>query len=303
MRQNRILLGALLLCALLRREIGASPAVAGTGGTSAMQAPLLNLSYLPAKSSSPDPKNMLDLYLPAPQKPAVPLFIYIHGGAWVQGDKSQYAALGPPLAAHGVAVAIINYHLSGSGTGDVRHPAHAKDAAAAVAWLRKNAERYGYDPARIFLGGHSAGAQISAFLAYDSTFLAAVGEKPEALRGFVGIAGIYDLNALLRRFPAYGAEFLYSAFGTDEAAWRFASPKQLVTSGNGIARRPWLLVHSREDELVDIEQTEHFRKALEKQGVAVRFLTLPQGSHFYFLKELSSPTSLISQELLAFLRS
>lgn len=262
-----------------------------------------DLGYLQTSTgrTAADPQRALDLYLPAVSKSAPPLFMYIHGGAWVSGDKRQYGPLGLSLAAQGVAVAIINYRLSGDGADAVRHPQHAQDAATAVAWLRKHAAEYGYDPARIFVGGHSAGAHMSAMLAFDSSLLATVGEKPEALRGFVGLEGIYDLGDLVRRFPSYRVDFLQAAFGSDETTWRLASPQQLV--GAGAVKRPWLLVHTREDELVDTEQSRRFKQALEKQAIPVRWQSPERGSHFSVIGELATPRSALAQQLLAFLRS
>jgi acetyl esterase/lipase len=261
-----------------------------------------DLDYGREGSTAGDPLRRLDLYLPTASGPPLPpLLVYIHGGAWVSGDRRQYAPLGLALASQGAAVAIINYRLSGDGPEAIRHPAHAQDAAAAIAWLHKNAKSYGYDPARIFVGGHSAGAHISALLAYDGGLLSAVGVRPESIRGYVGIEGIYDLPQLVRRFPAYRTDFLQLAFGADETAWRSASPQQLLA--DSAHKRPWLLVHSRQDELVDIEQSRNFQKGLEKQGIPVRFLGLERGSHFGVVGELSTPRSALCLELLTFLGS
>lgn len=274
---------------------------------SAAQAPtqrLLDLPYSGGRSvAALDGQRSLDLYLPARgmaagEKP--PLFVYIHGGAWISGDKRQYASLGTSLSSQGVAVAIINYRLSDSGADGVRHPAHAQDAAQAVAFLRKRAVEYGYDAGRIFVGGHSAGAHMSALLAYDGSLLLSVGEKPESLRGFIGLEGIYDLNELVRRFPSYRVDFLQAAFGSDETTWQKASPQHLVTAG--VHKRPWLLIHSRTDELVDLEQSRHFQKALEKQAIPVRFVSPERGSHFSIISELVTPQSTLCQQLLAFLK-
>lgn len=270
-----------------------------------------NLSYV-ATGAAADPQRSLDLYLPKTVAPAKkggpPLFVYIHGGAWISGDKRQYGPLGLALSSQGVAVAIINYRLSGDGPDGVRHPAHVKDAAAAVAFLRKHAEQYGYDANRIFVGGHSAGGYMSALLAYDGGLLSAVGERPEAMRGYVGIEGIYDLNELVHRFPSYRVDFLQTAFGSDEAAWRTASPQNLIggaskTTASIAHLRPWLLIHTKEDELVDVEQSRRFHKALLKLGAEVRMVTPERGSHFSVIGELATPESPLCQQLLAFLLS
>lgn len=291
---------ALLLSALPGEGLAAEGSLA--------QSPLPRLLDLPytggGRATTVDGMRSLDLYLPVrgtpPGEKLPPLFVYIHGGAWISGDKRQYAPLGTALSSQGIAVAIINYRLSDSGADGVRHPAHAQDAAQAVAFLRKRAAEYGYDAGRVFVGGHSAGAHMSALLAYDGSLLMSVGEKPESLRGFVGLEGIYDLNELVRRFPSYRVDFLQAAFGSDETTWQRASPQHLVTAG--VHKRPWLLIHSRTDELVDLEQSRHFQKALEKQAIPVRFVSPERGTHFSVISELVTPQSNLCQQLLAFLK-
>ena len=260
---------------------------------------LSDLAYGEGRRTA-DAQRRLDLYLPRRGQVAPPLFVYIHGGAWVSGDKGQYGPVGGLLREQGIAVAIINYRLSDGSADGVRHPAHAQDAAQAVAFLRKRAAQYGYDANRIFVGGHSAGAHISALLAFDPSLLAAVGEKPDALRGFVGLEGIYDLGELVRRFPGYRVDFLQAAFGSDESSWQKASPINLLSPS--AVKRPWLLIHTRSDELVDFEQSRMFQKALERNSVPVRFTTPDRGSHFSVIGELILAQSSLCQQLLAFLR-
>lgn len=253
---------------------------------------------VPYVKGTSDGAQRLDLYLPASQPGAQPpLFVYIHGGAWVSGDKAQYAAVGRALAGSGIAVAVINYRLSGEG--NVVHPAHVRDAAAAVAFVRAGAARYGYDPGRVFVGGHSAGGFISAHLAFDPSHLQTVGEKPDAIRGFLGLEGIYDVPALDARFPSYRRDFLSDAFGPDPAAWKAASPQNLKLA----TRRPWLLIHSPEDELVDLDQTVRFAAALRTAGVPVQLLTRIDGSHFSIVTQLLLPVGPVAQATLAFLRT
>lgn len=306
----RYLTGTLLFAAV---AIGAGPVLAAppspsappSGDRSGVQI-LRAIAYKPGSSSD---AHTLDLYLPARAPEPVPatgstqpgerppLFVYIHGGAWVSGDRRQYLRLGAGLLAQGVAVAVINYRLSDVGKDP--HPAHVQDAAAAVAFLRKAAAGYGYDPERIFVGGHSAGAHISALLAFAPGYLQAVGEKPESLRGFVGIEGIYDLPALVQRWPQYREDFLRMAFGSDERTWVQASPQRLPLR----TPRPWLLIHSREDELVDEPQSRRFADALQAAGIKADYAPLARGSHFGVLAQLVEPTDAAGRQLLRFLQS
>src|SRR5262249_46008618 len=110
-------------------------------------------------------KHKLDLFLPEGAKGS-PVAVFIHGGAWVQGDKSFlgfYSALARSLARQGVGVAVVNYRLSPK----VMHPEHVKDVARAFAWTAKNVAKYGGGPQRVFwcgppAGGHPAGRLVSA---------------------------------------------------------------------------------------------------------------------------------------------
>lgn len=308
--RSQRLRGRLCRWALLLTAGLGSPGVAGSQGSPvSLSAPQVrpDLGYGPASPLGADPQRRLDLYVPAraplaaksaavPTDAAPPLLIYIHGGAWVSGDKRQYSDLGETLARQGVMVAIINYRLSGDG--GVRHPAHAQDAAAAVAWLRRGAAELGFDKSRIFIAGHSAGAHIAALLAYDPSLLSAVGERPDIIRGYIGLEGIYDLPELVRRFPSYRTDFLQVAFGGDETAWRGASPQHLAMTH----RRPWLLVHSQNDELVDVEQSRHFKVALESKSVPTQWVLLSRGSHFGVIRELATTNSPLLARVIDFMR-
>lgn len=213
----------------------------------------------------------VDLYLP--KKPGRgPLLVYIHGGAWISGDKRQYATLGQRFAAQGIAFAAVNYRLST--IPGVMHPAHALDSARAIAWLVKSGK--GFDPNQVFVSGHSAGAHIAASLATSRSFWSSAG-VPTGWRpaGYIGLEGIYDIPALAVRWPTYPQWFLTRAFG-DASAWSAASPTLL----KNVDHRPWLVIHSRKDELVDTAQSVGFAKAMRKQGVAAEYVEVPFKSHF-----------------------
>eukprot|EP00002_Diphylleia_rotans_P011503 TRINITY_DN2272_c0_g11_i2.p1 TRINITY_DN2272_c0_g11~~TRINITY_DN2272_c0_g11_i2.p1 ORF type:complete len:287 (-),score=68.39 TRINITY_DN2272_c0_g11_i2:213-1073(-) len=199
---------------------------------------------------------MLDLYIPstANSSAPLPLFVFIHGGAWVSGDKLQYADLAKSFVAQGVACAAINYRLS-SGNIPVQHPFHTQDGAAAVAWLSDNAARFGYSAQHIFVGGHSAGAHMSGLLSLDQIYLTRYSERLwREIRGFVGISGIYDLNLFVKDYPDTLYQFIVPAFGSSPEGWEDASP----TSKTDYTNAPWLVIHSQGDELVNLAQPEAY---------------------------------------------
>src|SRR5262245_28423513 len=132
-------------------------------------------------------KHKLDLYLPKGHKD-FPVLFFVHGGAWVHGDKNTfglYRLLGANYARKGIGVVVTNYRLSP----DVRHPEHVKDVARAFAWCRKNLGRYGAAADQLFACGHSAGAHLVALLAGDESYLKEHGLSNKAIRGVIPISG------------------------------------------------------------------------------------------------------------------
>lgn len=102
----------------------------------------------------------LDLYLPEKSTQTPALIVWIHGGGWRKGDKTNInrAILG--LTGEGYAVASVNYRLGDIGA----HPQHIHDCKGALRWLRAHATEYGYDPARIAVAGSSAGGHLALLL-------------------------------------------------------------------------------------------------------------------------------------------
>ena len=95
---------------------------------------------------------LMDIYLPAAARPGAPAAIYVHGGRWIRGDKTEGSGADeiPDLVRRGFVVASINYRLGPR----YRFPAQIEDVKCAVRYLRANAAAYHLNPQRI--GGSSA---------------------------------------------------------------------------------------------------------------------------------------------------
>src|ERR1051325_10194512 len=167
-------------------------------------------------------RRSLDLYLPMPasgQKP--PLLIFVHGGFWLLPDDDF--RIGPSvvdaLVPEGIAVALLRYRLAPG----YPHPAQAEDVAASVAMLVKEAKKYGYDPNRIFLAGHSAGGHLAALVGSDRGYLGKYGIGATAIAGVISFSGLFDLVPR----PGISEEqrvAVEKTFGRDPVALRKASP-------------------------------------------------------------------------------
>lgn len=136
-----------------------------------------------------EPIQRVDVYAPVARGDApLPVVIWFHGGGWNNGGRRQYAFAGRAFSGQGFVTVVVGYRLAEEG----KFPHFMEDAAAAIRWTHANIARYGGDPERMVLAGHSAGGHIVALAALDEQWLGALAEPSGAIRGVIGIAGAYD---------------------------------------------------------------------------------------------------------------
>lgn len=224
-------------------------------------------------------KQKLDVYAPRTRaEKLAPVFVFIHGGTWRSGDRSQYPAFGNRFAKEGAVVVVPSYRLAPAH----KHPAQAEDVAAALAWTVKNIERYGGDPRRIYLGGHSAGGHLAALVALDGRYLAAHELKPAVLRGVIAMSGVYQV---------VNQEHV---FGSDAATWKQASPQTYV-------RRdvpPFLVTWCQWDYATLPAQARQFHAALRAAGARSELVYVPGQNHISEIIQAVNDRDLTAQSVL-----
>ena len=233
------------------------------------------------------PRHMLDVYAPAAAAPA-PVVVFFYGGGWEAGSKDMYRFVGAALAARGVMTVIADYRVYP----EVRFPGFMRDAALAVAWTRTNAARFGGDPRRMFLMGHSAGAQIATLLALDGSYLHEVGLDPHRdLSGVIGLAGPYDF------LPLHDAT-LEKIFGPEAERWR-SQPISFVSS----QAPPMLLLAGSDDDTVDPANTTRLAARLRAAGDTVEDRVYPGVGHKTLIGAFSGALTFVApvrEEVLRF---
>jgi len=133
-------------------------------------------------------RHSLDICRPA-NAVAAPVVVFFYGGAWRSGNKGLYRYVAKALARRGYVAVVPDYRVYP----EVRYPDFLDDGALVVRWVKDNIGRFGGDPNKIFLKGHSAGAHIAAMLTLDARWLHKVGLAPgRDIAGLIGIAGPYD---------------------------------------------------------------------------------------------------------------
>ena len=263
-----------------------APAKAGT---------LLNIAY----TKPADPKNArrqtLDLYMPPKTAQKPPLVVFVHGGFWTLTDDDYRfgPAFAEALRPSGVAVALVRYRLAPAAV----HPAQAQDIAAAIGYLVRSADQYGYDAKRIFLAGHSAGAHLAALVALDPEYLAAQRLEPRALAGVIGLSGIYEL-APYADTTADQRFAVSQAFGDDPERLRAASP---LAHAHADAP-PFLLFAAAQDFPGYPQDARGFSERLAAAGhKRVERYVIPRRDHFTLI-DLADTDSGVLSLMLEFMR-
>jgi acetyl esterase/lipase len=211
-------------------------------------------------------RQRLDLYLRPDARGTV---MYVHGGYWDSGDKTDYPFMADAILGMGFNAAIINYRLAPTAT----FPAFVTDAALAVRWLSEHLERFGVSAEPLFVLGHSAGAHITALMCCTPTYVDRVGADRGLIRAAVGMSGPYDF---LDWIPT--DERMRVAFG-EEGHWADTQPV-LVADGRN---PPMLLLHGERDDLCTPLHAPALRDAIVKRGGQARFKWYPTLNHFSIL--------------------
>ncbi len=228
-------------------------------------------------------QNLTSLDIYAPKTGAKhPIVIYLHGGGLYTGDKKEVKLKPGAFTKAGYLFASVNYRLSPA----VKYPAHIQDTAKAVAFIYKNAAKYGGDPDRIFLLGHSSGAHLAALLATDEQFLSAEGLSLKDLKGVICLDEEgYDLPLLKEIEPKLFSSVYIMDFGNDPEIWKQASPIAHVAPGKGIP--PFLLLHLGGNTQKTMAQ--NLAAKLKNAGVATEVVFIPSKTHYALTDDLGKP--------------
>ncbi len=225
----------------------------------------------------------LDLYRPMPSEGVTPLIIWVHGGAWSGGSKKEMPLT--ELLGHGIAIASVDYRLSGTAP----FPANVHDIKAAVRYLRANAATWNCDPSRFIIAGSSAGAHLAALVGVTSgqaELEGTVGENlttSSAVQGIVSFYGASDLTQILSqstptglkmRVPALTA-LLGGPIGEKAELARLASPIFHLDAKDP----PLLLFHGDQDPQMPYQQSLDFHAACKVIGLTCQFTTVAGAGH------------------------
>jgi arylformamidase len=241
-------------------------------------------------------KQTLDFW-PAPKGSAKPgLVVFIHGGGWSKGDKATGTGTKPNFyKSLGYAFASVNYRLVPDATVEQQ----AADIATAVASLRKDANRLGFDGDDIVLMGHSAGAHLAALVSSDTAYFDTAGVPVRAVKGTILLDGAgYDV-AKQMAYPGNRVQEMYgAAFGNEPARQKALSP---ITHVGGADVGNWLLLHV--ERRVDAgNQSDDLAAALAAKGAKAKVVPVPDSTHMSVNKDAGVADSFVGKAIAGFLK-
>lgn len=253
------------------------------------------LELVANQAYGPHSRQRMDVYLPQTPGNNRPVLLFLHGGGFIRGDKSDRANLGWWGARQGFVTVLANYRLAP----EVQWPSGAEDVVAACQHLRQRCESFGGDPGSIVLAGESAGAAHVAAAVLIRSF------QPEdwKIAGAFLLSGPYDaqLEHMARgplgiptpdpRNDAY--------FGAERADWPAASILERIDA------KPFPLVvatTARDLPQMQVQAGALFSRLVTQHGFQPDWLVVPEHNHFSAVAALGTEDETLASPLAEFVR-
>jgi acetyl esterase/lipase len=244
----------------------------------------------------PDMEPRLDVYSPA-EGEEHPVLIFVHGGSWKSYDKNLFAPVATRFLPEQMVVVIPDYTLYP----DAGYEQMAHEVAAALSWTLDNIDQYGGNPQRVVVAGHSAGAHLAGLAIMNPRFLATYGHSSDEICGYVGLSGVYDVQAEFDYWQARGStpELILGVMG-GEQNFDIASPIHYVRAD----LQPVLLIHGDKDQTVPVEIGMGFHAALQAAGAESALTLYPGAGHSdYLFAALADENAPIVTNLSSFVKT
>lgn len=240
-------------------------------------------------------RQQLDVHSPSKVGSGRPAVLFIHGGAFMDGDRNRtdmiYSNIPTYFAQRGIVGINVGYRLGDA----IGYPGATEDVASTVRWARENAPSLGVDPGRIFLMGHSAGAAHAASYAYD--------RRRQPSEGH-GLAGLIVLSGRVRadaRPKNPNAQKVIAYYGTDD-------PQQLddvsPVSHVGPHSVPTLIAWGEyENPLIDVHCAELVFRLAQAKNHAPPVFRLRGHNHTSTMAHVGTSDNLLGSALVDFVNN
>ncbi|HSO85915.1 MAG TPA: alpha/beta hydrolase [Draconibacterium sp.] len=219
----------------------------------------------------------IDLYKPKNLTEPAPLLVFVHGGGWKGGKRSDYLVYLVDFAEKGYVTATVSYRLKN----DSIYPACVQDVSDAMHFLFSNAAKYGYDPDRVAMIGGSAGGHLVLMTTYDfkeptipldSVYLA---NRPHKIKAVVDIYGPVDMTTPYAQTQGLVTGFIGHSYSEKPELYWEASPAKYLRND----LPPTLIFQGTSDNLLPQSQSDTLKARLDRLGVPNEYYRLPLWPH------------------------
>lgn len=223
-----------------------------------------------------DPKQKMDVYLPAQAKSKTPAIILIHGGSWIAGDKVNMVHWLKPLQREFPDYVIfdINYRLASRQNNSNQWPVQINDVVKAVAFIKTKAKDYNINKKKFILIGESAGAQLALVEGFNR-------DPDHAVKVVVDLFGPADMVNLYQAHHEL-ALLMNGTPATIPDVYADASAVDHVDKKSP----PTIIFHGTADPIVPIRESDSLNVNLKKANVPVSYVTYPGKGHGWRGNEL-----------------
>ncbi len=213
--------------------------------------------------------------------PNAPVFIFIHGGYWRALSSKEFSGVALGLQPLGITTVVVNYALAPR----VSLDEITRQTRASVAWVLRHIADYGGDPNRVAIGGHSAGAHLTA-MCLQTPWLEDYGLPQDPFKGAVLVSGLYDLAPL--RYS-----YLQPQIQLDEGIIARNSPAFMVRP----CPTPAWITWGGNESLEFARQSEIYHTAWRAAGNVSELSAVPGANHFTAIHGFEQASSPLSQWL------
>ena len=218
------------------------------------------------------------------KKANAPINIYIHGGAWKNGEAKNFAAPAEMFVNAGVNYVVVDFIQVGDTGGDLMPM--IRQVRGAVAWVYKNASRIGGDVKRIYVTGHSSGAHLAG-CALVTDWQKDFGLPADVLKGGLLISGMYDLKPVRLSKRSQYVKF------TDEIEQALSSQRHLDK-----LNAPIIVAYGNQETPEFQRQNREFAAAVKTAGKPVELIVGEALNHFEMQESLGNPYGLAGRAAL-----
>ena len=235
-------------------------------------------------------RQKLDIYEPLTEENKEIIIMFIYGGSWRSGERSNYRFIAQRFASQGYTTIVPDYRLYP----EIQFPAFVDDIAKAIVWTHRRYEQKN-NPRKIILIGHSAGAHIVALLALDNRYLKRAGASTKIINGWVSLAGPHSFNPLKTKSTK-------PIFNNFAATIEQTKPITFARSD----APPGLLLHGKNDTVVYAKNSALLAKAVKNKRGHITLKNIDGVGHIEILLSITGNTLFdtdVKQEIFKFIKN